>query len=40
LITYKIWSKMNSKLSYQSLLQTEVWPPVNLEELGDRIVRN
>jgi hypothetical protein len=31
---------MDSKLGYQSPLQTELWPPVNLEELGDQIVRN
>jgi hypothetical protein len=27
---------MDSKLGYQSLLHTELWPLVNLEELGDQ----
>jgi hypothetical protein len=29
----KHWSKMDSKLDCQSLLHTELWPPVNLENL-------
>jgi hypothetical protein len=37
---YKNGSKMDSKSGCQLPLRTELWPPVNLEEHGDQIVRN
>jgi hypothetical protein len=34
---YKNWRKMGRKFGCQSSQKTELWPLVNLEELGDKL---